>query len=142
LFRRAERRTRDYKLWKENDVAPSVVFEIASRKTWNKERCEKRELYEWLGVQEYYIFNPERPKRIPAFLPHKLRHGKLELVETGNGRVASEILNLEVVDTGETLRLFNPKTNQFLPTTEELVAENARLENEIEKLKKLLENQR
>ncbi|MEP6923519.1 MAG: Uma2 family endonuclease [Pyrinomonadaceae bacterium] len=131
---------RTYKVWEENEVVPSVIFEIASRKTWVKDRNEKRELYELLGVQEYYIFNPEYPKRIPAFLAHKLKNGKLESVTVENGFVHSEILGLDVIDTGETLRLLDPKTNQFLPTVEELASENAALKAELEKLKKLLRN--
>lgn len=139
---KGERRT--YKVWEENEVVPQIVFEIASRKTWSKDRNQKRELYELLGVKEYYIFNPEYPKRIPAFIAHKFINGKLETISIENGCVNSEVLGLNVVDTGETLRLFNPKTDRFLPTVEELVQErdsfadeNANLKAELERLKKL-----
>ena len=135
---KGERRT--YKIWEENEVVPSVIFEIASRKTWGKDRNEKRELYELLGVQEYYIFNPEYPKRIPALLAYELKNGKLETVPIEMGRVKSKILNLEIVDTGETLRLLNPETDRFLPTADELARENAELTAELENLKKLLGN--
>ncbi len=37
-------------------------------------------------------------------------------------RVLSEALGLELVDTGKTLRLFNPVTRQFLPTRSEAEA--------------------
>lgn len=136
---KGERRT--YRVWEENDVVPSVVFEIASRKTWSKDRNEKRELYELLGVEEYYIFNPEYSKRIPAFIAHHLRNGKLETVLIENGRVKSKILGLEIVDTGQTLRLYDLKTNQFLATADELANENIALRAELEKLKNLLEKQ-
>jgi len=33
----------------------------------------------------------------------------------------SEVLGLEVVMLGEDLRLFDPQTNRFLPTPEELL---------------------
>jgi Uma2 family endonuclease len=130
---------RNYRLWEENDVAPSVIFEIASRKTWSKDRNEKRELYQLLGVKEYFIFNPEYPKRIPAFIAHRLIDEKLEIIPVKDGKVFSEVLGLEVVDNGETLRLFNQSTNQYLPTSEELAQENAELKAELERLKKLLE---
>ncbi len=134
-----------YKTWEENDVIPSVIFEIASPKTWKKDRIEKKELYELLGVKEYYIFNPKYSKNIPAFLAYKLNKRILESVDIEDGKVSSEILGLELVDTGETLRLFSPETNEFLKTTEELAFafenvshENEELKAEIERLKKLV----
>lgn len=140
---KGERRT--YKVWEENDIVPSVIFEIASRKTWSKDRNEKRELYETLGVKEYFIFNPEYPKRIPALITYRLENERLEKIPIENGRVHSEVLGLDVVDTGDTLRLFNPKTNEFLPTVEELAKErevlsneNAALKAELERLKLLV----
>lgn len=129
-----------YKSWEENDVAPSVIFEIASRGTWHNDRVEKRLLYEQLGVREYFIFNPLYPKSLPAFLAFRLEDGELETVKIENGTVRSEVLGLDIVDTGKTLRLLNTATNEFLKTTEELAAENAALKAEIERLKSLLEN--
>lgn len=135
-----------YKTWEENDVVPSVVIEVASQGTWKKDRNEKKDLYEMLGVKEYYIFNPKHPKTLPAFLAYKLVQGVFEQVKVEDGKVKSEVLGLDLVDTGKTLRLFNPATNEFLKTTEELALafegvsqENTELKAEIEKLKKLLE---
>lgn len=141
---------RYYQSWNEDDVMPSIVFEIASRKTWSKDRNEKRALYEVIGVQEYYIFNPEYPKRLPALIAHKSQKGLLQTANTEDDRIFSEVLGLEIVDTGKTLRLLNPQTKDFLPTREELAEkasernlladENARLKAELERLKKLLKN--
>lgn len=142
---KGERRT--YQSWNENDVMPSVIFEIASRKTWSKDRTEKRELYETLGVQEYFIFNPERPKRIPALIAHRLVKDKLEKIPVNEGRVFSQVLGLDVIDNGDSLRLYNSQTKEFLPTIEEidqqrelLADENARLKAELERLRKQLQN--
>ena len=117
---KGERRT--YKLWEEK-AAPTVVIEIASRKTSKKDRTEKLWLYEQLGVEEYFIFNPEYPKTIPALLAYRLENEEYRQLKIENNRVLSEQLGLELVDTGTTLRLFNPKTQQFLPTFAELHAE-------------------
>ncbi len=137
-----------YKTWEENDVIPSVIIEVASSGTWKKDRIEKKELYEMLGVKEYYIFNPKYPKTLPAFLAYKLNEGILEQVNITDGKVTSDILGLDLIDTGETLRLYNAETNEFLKTTEEFAQafetvsdENQELKAEIEKLKKLLETQ-
>jgi Uma2 family endonuclease len=143
-----------YKTWEENDVIPLVVIELASRSTWHKDRTEKRELYEMLGVKEYYIFNPLYPKNLPAFLAFNLEAGELKRVNFENGRIYSELLGLELVDTGKTLRLFDLDKNEFLKNQEELDrevkllsnevkekdAENDDLKAEIERLKALLQN--
>ena len=136
-----------YKTWEENDVIPSVIIELASRSTWHKDHTEKRELYEMLGVQEYYIFNPLYPKTLPAFLAFELEDGVLVKREIENGRIYSELLGLELVDTGKSLRLFDLNTESFLKTQEELSqeveeisAENETLKAEIDRLKALLQN--
>ncbi|MCY7345094.1 MAG: Uma2 family endonuclease [Pyrinomonadaceae bacterium] len=138
---------RSYKTWEENDVVPSVVIEISSLGTWKKDRVEKRMLYEMLGVKEYFIFNPLDLKLEFPFQAFRLKNGEFDSVKIENQRVKSEVLDLELVVKGKTLRLYNPATNEFLKTTEELAEtvgelsqENSALKTEIERLKKLLEN--
>ncbi len=128
---------RIYKLWEEKS-APSIVIELASHSTFKNDREGKRELYESLGVREYFIYNPEYPKTLPSLLAYRLKDGEYQKIRTENGRVSSEVLGLELVDTGSTLRLFNPLTENFLPNFAELnqVLERAvRDEAEIELLK-------
>jgi hypothetical protein len=93
-----------------------------------------------LGVKEYYIFNPQYPKTLPAFMAFNLEDGELKKVTIENNRVYSDLLELELVDTGETLRLFNPQTDDFLKNAAELTDENSNLKAEIERLKALLKN--
>ena len=131
---------RSYKTWEENDVVPSAIIEISSLGTWKKDRVEKRMLYEMLGVKEYFIFNPLDLKLEFPFQAFRLKNGEFDSVKIENQRVRSEVLDLELVVKGKTLRLYNPATNEFLKTTEELGEENAELKIEIERLKKLLEN--
>ena len=130
---------RSYKTWEENDVVPSVVIEISSLGTWSKDRIEKRLLYELLGVKEYYIFNPLTPRKVPVFVAYVLEDGAFVPVSVENNRVKSDILNLELVVSNKTLRLFNPQSNEFLKNAEELAVENENLKFEIERLKTLLE---
>ena len=135
---------RIYKLWEEK-VAPSVVIELASHSTFKNDREGKRELYESLGVKEYFIYNPEYPKILPPLLAYRLEDGEYQKVRLENNRVFSEVLGLEFVDTGSTLRLFNPQTAKFLPSLAELAiaqeraeraeAEIAELKAELAKLK-------
>ena len=128
---------RIYKLWEEK-VVPSVVIELASHSTFRKDRTEKRELYESLGVNEYFIYNPEYPKTLPSLIAYRLNGDEYEKLRVENGRIYSEVLGLELVDTGNTLRLYNPQTADFLMSYAELAASEERArraEAEIESLK-------
>lgn len=109
---------RIYKLWEEG-VAPQIVIELTSRKTWKEDLQTKWRLYEELGVQEYFIFDPEYDYLDEALVGYRLENGKYVELEVNDRRVKSEVLGLELVDTGETLRLFDPGSNQFLPTPQE-----------------------
>ena len=125
---------RIYKIWEEK-VAPSIIIELASHSTFKRDRTEKRELYESLGVKEYFIYNPEYPKTLPSLLAYRLAGEEYEKLRVAGGRVFSQVLGLELVDTGDTLRLFNPQTESYLPNFAELASAGERAENEIEKLK-------
>ena len=119
--------TKVYKLWEEK-VVPSVVIEVASESTWKDDLYRKYDLYEQLGVKEYYIYDVERSHMPQPLFAFYLRNGKFETVQIKDSRGFSESLNLELVDTGETLRLFNPQTNEFLMTMEEMAKKLAQLE--------------
>ena len=120
-----------YKLWQEKQF-PQVIFEVASDTTWKTDISDKVEDYGRLGVEEYYLLDPEN-----AYLPLPLmayrrdETGRLRLVLTENNRVLSPRLNLEIVWENERFRLFDPTNQEFLLTTEELQAE-------LEKLRKQL----
>lgn len=125
-----------FKLWEEK--VPDVVFEISSRGTWRDDLQKKYLLYQELGVKEYYIFDPEYDYLRDGLVAYHLINGEFEDVKLKEGRIFSSALGLEIVDTGATLRLFNPETKEFLPTMEELTkqaSEIKTLESEVEKLK-------
>ncbi len=48
----------NYKIWAEGAV-PRVVFEMTSPKTRKEDEGRKKELYEQLGIQEYWQFDPK-----------------------------------------------------------------------------------
>ncbi len=134
LNKEKEPSTGVYKLWEEGHV-PQVVVEIASESTWLKDVSTKLAIYQKLGVKEYYVFDIERAFLPQALLAYHLIEGELVKVEVIDKRILSESLGLEFVDTGETLRFFNPETNEFLMTTEEIQAENEKLKAELARLK-------
>lgn len=125
---------RVYQLWKEERV-PQVVFEISSTSTWREDLSKKYALYERLGVKEYYIFDPEYKALDESLLAYFLIEGEFVKADVENKRIFSPTLHLEIVDTGEDLRIFNPKTDSFLMTMEEIQAENEKLKAELAKLK-------
>ncbi len=126
-----ERRT--YQLWEEGQ-APNLVIEVSSRKTKKEDLNWKKQLYAWLGVREYFIFDPEY-KLKPAFRAYRLRHGQFVEEAVTRGRITSEELGLELVNTGKTLRLFDPAANSFLPTPDEEAAARRQAEAELERLR-------
>jgi hypothetical protein len=48
-----------YQQWKEDGVAPQVVFEILSPGNTRREMEQKLLFYERYGVEEYYIYDPD-----------------------------------------------------------------------------------
>jgi Uma2 family endonuclease len=110
---------RVYKLWEEGQ-APDVVFEISSRGTWGEDLQTKWQRYAQMGIREYFIFDPEYDYLKPALNAYRLVNGEYKQLKSLGGVVTSKTLGLELVDTGETLRLRNPNTGQFLPTIDEL----------------------
>lgn len=93
-------------------------------------------LYQQFGVKEYYIFDPEYDYLPEPLIAYRLKRGELKQVPIKNNRIFSEELRLEIVDTGEGLRLFNPETNQFMRTLSESENEVTRLREELERLRK------
>src|SRR3954452_5736001 len=49
-----------YMQWVEGGIAPQVVFEVLSPGNRPAEMSKKREFYERFGVEEYYVYDPDR----------------------------------------------------------------------------------
>lgn len=122
-----KRQRRTYKLWEEG-VAPQIIIELTSRKTWREDLQIKWRLYEELGVQEYFIFDPEYDYLDDPLVGYRLENGKYVGLEIKDRRVKSEVLELELVDTGETLRLLDPVNQHVLPNFQEASAAQQQLE--------------
>ncbi len=127
--------TRVYKLWEEK-IVPSVVIEFASGTTWLNDVSTKLALYQKLGVREYYIFDVEYDNLPEPLLAFRLIEDELMPLQIENKRIFSKALNLELVNTGETLRFFDSQTQKFLMTVEEYQAENEMLKERLAELEK------
>jgi Uma2 family endonuclease len=124
---------RSYKLWEEK-VVPAVVIEVASNATWEKDVTTKRRLYEKLGVQEYYVLDPEYKYLPQPMLAYRLEFGELVRLSIQTDRIFSEALDLDLVNTGEDFRFFDVEKDAFILTVNDI----STLQNEIERLKKLI----
>ena len=105
---------RIYQVWKE-EKAPDVVFELTSRGTRQDDLGAKKGIYEMLGVEEYFIFDPLGEYLEPRLVGFRL-------AEWGYQRMAeeplvSQVLGLELRVEGEMLRLVDPATGENLLTS-------------------------
>ena len=138
-------RLRDsYMAWKEGGALPGVVIEVTSRSTQREDVETKLPLYEQtLRTPEYFLFDPTGDYLRPRLQGYRLGDGHYVRLELTDNRLHSEQLSLDLVQVGETLRLYDSVKRQFLPTPqeqaeqiEEAEAEVARLRAEIEALRK------
>lgn len=114
--KKAERRS--YFVWKEK--APDLVIELTSRKTRKKDTVEKFELYrDVLRVREYFLFDPLDQYLWPPLQGFRLIDGRYVRIEPVDGRLPSEVLGLHLERDGQTLRLYDPETGQWVLTGRE-----------------------
>jgi Uma2 family endonuclease len=62
IFGRPKGRRGSYQQWNEQNIAPQVAFEILSPNNYQPEMNAKRQFYETYGVQEYYVYDPDRKR--------------------------------------------------------------------------------
>jgi Uma2 family endonuclease len=100
-----------YLQWLEKNIAPQVVFEILSPGNRAKEMERKFEFYQRYGVQEYYIYDPDK-----NILEGHLRKGGLlaPIPEKKLKDWISPLLGVRFEWSPKTLRLYQPNGNRFL----------------------------
>jgi len=102
-----------YQQWEENNIPPQVVFEILSPGNRLKEMTKKLHFYERYGVEEYYIYDPDR-----IDLNGLQRSGeKLEVIEEINGWVSPR-LGIRFELKPDTMEIFSPSGERFLTFVE------------------------
>ena len=97
----------NYKTWEEGQV-PRVIFEMTSPSTQAEDESHKKILYEQLGVQEYWQFDPKGewiPEQLRGF---RLRHDLYEPITDGRSlplqlrlEVDGQLISFYREDTGE-----------------------------------------
>jgi Uma2 family endonuclease len=132
----------NYKIWEEGSV-PSVIFEMTSKSTKTKDLEEKKLLYEALGVQEYWLFDPRG-----EWIKEQLRGYRLDEDEYRSITDSrSAPLNLRLQVEGQLIGFYREDTGEKLLIPEEMAnalaqAEAAKQQAEEAKQQVEAENER
>lgn len=98
-----------YQQWKEDNITPQVVFEILSPSNTLKEMAKKFQFYERHGVEEYYLFDPDK-----IDLQGWLRSGdKLNVIEAMEGWISPR-LGIKFILKPDNLDIYRPDGEPFL----------------------------
>jgi Uma2 family endonuclease len=112
-----------YQQWLEDNIAPQVVFEILSPGNRLAEMTAKFEFYDRYGVEEYYIYDPDRVD----FTGWLRQSGRLQGITNISGWVSPRLgVRFEL---NEELEIYTPAGELFLSPLEiSQKAEAAQLE--------------
>jgi len=129
---------RSWFTWKEGKGL-DVVFEFTSESTAEADQFTKKGLYEWLGVKEYFLFDPLDEYLKPRLQGFRLVDGVYQPIPLVGGQLQSEVLGLTLNAEKEMLTLTVAQTGErLLPPGEEAVARR-KAEAEVERLRAELE---
>ncbi|MDJ0598344.1 MAG: Uma2 family endonuclease [Crocosphaera sp.] len=102
-----------YQQWREENIPPQVVFEILSPSNRLKEMAKKFQFYERYGVEEYYLFDPDK-----IDLQGWTRvEDRLNVIEEINHWVSPR-LGIKFVLTSDNLEIYRPDGEPFLTFVE------------------------
>ncbi len=138
-----------YFVWLEGRV-PQWVLEVASRSTVGADLKRKRDLYERLGVREYWQFDPTGEtlgrlagQRLQGHVLEAGGYAPLRLRRDGSAR--SRVLGLELEVQGRLLRFRDPETGLLIPILEESEParqEESRKRQEESRMRRVAEQER
>ena len=106
---------RSYKVWVEGK-APSLVIEVTSESTRGEDLDFKKDLYQRLGVEEYFLFDPLGDYLKPRLQGYRMMGGRYQhLPLQEDGALWSQTTGLYLRPEGERLRLIDGDTSKPLP---------------------------
>jgi Uma2 family endonuclease len=100
-----------YQQWKERNISPKVAFEIMSPSNTQREMQDKRTFYETHGVDEFYIYDPDR-NRVSGYIR---QGGTLLPIANMEGWI-SPSLDIRFSKTNGELEIYYPDGRRFLTT--------------------------
>jgi Uma2 family endonuclease len=96
-----------YQQWKEENIAPQVVFEILSPGNTLTEMNKKQVFYDRYGVEEYYLYDPDKND-----LSGWLRSDRLDVIDTMNNWTSPK-LGIRFDSSEEELQIYRPDGELF-----------------------------
>jgi Uma2 family endonuclease len=102
-----------YQQWKEQNIAPQVVFEILSPGNSKREMQDKRDFYEIHGVEEFYVYDPDR-LRLSGWIRQS---GGLLPIANLEGWVSPR-LTIRFTQINGNLDIYRPDGRRFLTSLE------------------------
>ncbi len=97
-----------YQQWKEDNIPPQVVFEILSPGNTLTEMAKKLELYDRYGVEEYYLYDPDK-NDLSIWVRQE---GRLTVVEQNSSWVSPR-LGVRFELTSQTMQIYRPDGRPF-----------------------------
>jgi Uma2 family endonuclease len=138
----SKHKRRIYKLWEEQAV-PCTLFEITSKQTGSADLTTKYQLYERLGIKEYFLFDPLNEYLQPNLQGFTLVKGRYQALPlSAEGELISRELGLILRPQGDLLRLIDSYTGQMLATSQEYAGQVARAKAKIIELQRELDRLR
>ncbi len=104
-----------YKIWEEGSI-PKVVFEITSPSTKNEDKKRKKDLYEKIGIEEYWLFDPKGQWIKTQLLGYRLKDGVYEEIKDSR----SEPLKLELKVEEKLIGFYREDSGEKLLISDEL----------------------
>jgi Uma2 family endonuclease len=128
-----------YKIWEEEGKVPDLVLEITSKSTASEDRGTKRGLYAYLGVKEYFQYDPTADYLKPSLQGFRLIEGNYlpipEQIYSDRLSVYSETLGLELwLEANGEMRFYDPKTGTKLLSPREMEQAKHQAEQRANKL--------
>ncbi|HWN43124.1 MAG TPA: Uma2 family endonuclease [Thermoanaerobaculia bacterium] len=112
--KREDNPRRTYKVWEEGGLVPSLVIELTSEST-RDEDIGKKKLYERLGVEELFLFDPLGDYLRPRLQGYRLEGGRYQpLPLKTDGALESLTTGLFLKPEGSRLRLQDKETGEIL----------------------------
>jgi Uma2 family endonuclease len=121
---------RTFLLWNEGQ-APCFVIEVTSKSTRGEDLETKKKVYEMLGVEEYFLFDPLGEYLEPRLQGFRIARGRYDRIAPApDGALASRTTGLRLRPEGENLRLVDAATGERLLWVEELDAARRRAQEQ------------
>ncbi len=120
-----------YRTWDENGISPQAVFEILSPGNRKIEMDRKHKFYEKYGVQEYYLYDPDR-NRLSGWIRSDSKLVPIENMQCW----ISPLLKIRFDLKEDDLHIFDPDGEQFLTPLESALQYREKVQSESQRAEK------